>query len=204
MRRKRRWFLPDSPDLLGQLHSQAEIVRAGLESFAAWAAGDEAAGDALAATRQRADEAKRALLDELREAFLTPIEPEDLFTLSRGLDWILVYSRDLVSEARALGSPPDARLAEMAGLLRDAVEHICMAIAELGKDPNQAPAEADEAIQHVRRGEHAYYTGMGELLRIDTRNERIANRELYRRCARIGEEVVDVAERIVYSVVKES
>jgi uncharacterized protein Yka (UPF0111/DUF47 family) len=204
MRRKRRWFLPDSPDLLGQLHSQAEIVRDGLESFAAWAAGDEAAGDTLAATRERADEAKRALLDELREAFLTPIEPEDLFTLSRGLDWILVYSRDLVSEARALGSPPDARLAEMAGLLRDAVEHICMAIAELGKDANQAPAEADEAIQQVRRGEHAYYTGMGELLRIDTRNERIANRELYRRCARIGEEVVDVAERIVYSVVKES
>jgi len=204
VREKRRWFLPDSPDLLGQLHSQAEIVREGLESFAAWAGGDEAAGDALLATRQRADEAKRALLDEIREAFVTPIEPEDLFTLSRGLDWILVYSRDLVGEARALANAPDARLAKMAGLLRDAVEHICTAIAQLGKDGDQATAEADEAIEQVRRGEQAYYAGMAELLRIDTRNERIASRELYRRCARIGEEVVDVAERIVYSVVKES
>jgi uncharacterized protein len=204
MRRKRRWFLPDSPDLLGQLTLQADIARQGLESFAAWAAGDEAAGDALEEIERRGDEAKRALLNELREAFLTPIEPEDLFALSRGVDWILVYSRDLVSEARALGSPPDAHLAEMAGLLHDAVEQICQAISHLGKDGNAASAAADDAIATERRLEEAYFSGMGELLRIDARNERISSRELYRRCARIGDEVIDVAERIVYSVVKES
>jgi hypothetical protein len=33
---------------------------------------------------------------------------------------------------------------------------------------------------------------------------RISRRELYRRCARIGETVVDVAERVIYAVVKES
>jgi uncharacterized protein len=204
VRTKRRWFLPDSPDLLGQLSAQAEIVREGLESFAAWAGGDEGAGDALEATRDRADAAKRELLDQLREAFVTPIEPEDLFALSRGLDWILIYSRDLVSESRALGNAPDTRLAEMAGLLRDAVGHICAGVAQLGTDGNAATAAANEAIADIRRAGHAYYNGMAELLRIDVRNERIASRELYRRCTRIGEEVIDVAERIVYSVVKES
>ena len=34
--------------------------------------------------------------------------------------------------------------------------------------------------------------------------ERIARRELYRRCSRIGEVVIDVAERVVYAVVKQS
>ena len=34
--------------------------------------------------------------------------------------------------------------------------------------------------------------------------ERIARRELYRRCSRIGDMVIDVAERVAYSVVKES
>jgi uncharacterized protein len=202
--RKRRWFLPDTPDLLGQLASQAAIAYEGLQAFAAWAAGDERAGDSLPGIEERGDAAKRALLDQLREAFLTPVEPEDLFALSRGIDWILVYSRDLVSEARALTSPPDARLAEMGGLLRDAGGHICEAVAHLGKDGNAASAAADQAIEAERRLEHAYYQGMGELLRIDTRNERISSRELYRRCARIGDEVIDVAERIVYSVVKES
>jgi hypothetical protein len=37
----------------------------------------------------------------------------------------------------------------------------------------------------------------------EDRSERIARRELYRRCSRIGEMVVDVAECVVYAVVKE-
>jgi hypothetical protein len=43
-----------------------------------------------------------------------------------------------------------------------------------------------------------------EQLRVDTRNERISSRELYRRCVRIGDEVIDVAERVVHAVVKET
>ena len=34
--------------------------------------------------------------------------------------------------------------------------------------------------------------------------ERISRRELYRRCDRLSEAVIEVAERIVYAVVKES
>ena len=201
---KRRWFLPDAPDLLGQLRSQAAITHSGLESFAAWAAGDESAGDALPEIEHRGDAEKRALLDELSDAFVTPIEPEDLFALSRGIDWILDYARDLVSESRAMSSAPDARLAEMAALLRDAVGHIDDAVGSLGSDGQAAKAAADEAIRAERQLEYAYYSGMAELLKVDARDERISSRELYRRCARIGDEVIDVAERIIYAVVKES
>jgi hypothetical protein len=42
------------------------------------------------------------------------------------------------------------------------------------------------------------------LLAVEDRTERIARRELYRRSSRIGEAVVDVAERVVYAVVKQS
>jgi uncharacterized protein len=201
---KRRWFLPETPDLVGQLGAQAAITREGLESFAAWAAGDEGAGDALPEIEHRGDTSKRALLEQLREAFLTPIEPEDLFALSRGIDWILDYARDLVSEARAMGVSPDARLAEMAGLLRDAVDHICEAVAAIHSDGKVASAAADQAIRVERQLERCYYQGMAELLAVDIRTERISSRELYRRCARIGDEVIDVAERIIYAVVKES
>jgi uncharacterized protein len=202
--RRRRWFLPDTPDLIGQLRTQAAVTREGLESFAAWAGGDESAGEAIPEIERRGDAAKRALLDQLREAFVTPLAPEDLFALSRGLDWILNYARDLASESKAMANPPDARLAEMAGLLREAVGHICEAIARLDSDGEAASAAADEAIRTERRLEHAYYRGMAELLAVDARKARISSRELYRRCARIGDEVIDVAERIIYAVVKES
>jgi uncharacterized protein len=204
VRRKRRWFLPDTPDVIGQLRAQAAVTLEGLEAFAAWAAGDASAGEALPDIEHRGDAAKRDLLEQLREAFMTPLAAEDLFALSRGIDWILDYARDLVSESRAMGVSPDARLAEMAGLLRDAVKHICEAIAAIGSDGKAASAAADQAIRAERQLEHSYYQGMAELLTVDTRTERISSRELYRRCARIGDEVIDVAERIVYAVVKES
>jgi uncharacterized protein Yka (UPF0111/DUF47 family) len=204
MRKKRRWFLPDTPDLIGQLRVQAEITLEGLDAFAAWAAGDASAGEALPDIEHRGEAAKRDLLERLREAFICPMAPEDLFALSRGIGWILDYTRDLVSESRAMASPPDGRLAEMAGLLREAVAHINDAIGLLGSDEEAASAAADEAIRAERRLEHAYYQGMAELLQVDTRAARISSRELYRRCARIGDEVIDVAERILYTVVKQS
>ena len=47
-------------------------------------------------------------------------------------------------------------------------------------------------------------SAMAALLETDDLREVTARRELYRRCSRIGETVVDVAERIQYAVVKES
>ena len=204
MKRKRRWFLPDTPDLIGQLHSQAAITLEGVEAFAAWAGGDTAAGETLRDIEHRGDAAKRELLEELRDAFVTPLAPEDLFALSRGIDWILDFTRDLARESGAMECPPNDRLAEMAGLLREAMEQIESAIGHLQSDGEAASASADAAIKSVRRMGIAYYQGMAELLEVESRPERIGNRELYRRCDRIGDEVVDVAERIVYSVVKES
>ena len=131
--------------------------------------------------------------------------PEDLFALSRGIGWILDYTRDLVSESKAMASPPDGRLAEMAGLLRDAVAHIERRDRPAWIERRSGfQAAADEAIRAERELEHAYYQGMAELLQVDARDARISSRELYRRCARIGDEVIDVAERIIYTVVKQS
>jgi uncharacterized protein Yka (UPF0111/DUF47 family) len=204
VRRKRRWFLPEVPDLVDQLSVQAKITLEGLEAFAAWAAGDPEAADTLAEIEHRGDTVKRELLEELREAFITPLSPEDLFALSRGLDWILNYTRDLASEAKAMDSAPDEILAEMAGLLRDSVAQLGEAIGQLGSSGDEASAAADRAITTERRLEHTYFQGMADLLKVDARDKRISSRELYRRCVRIGDEVIEVAERIIYSVVKES
>ena len=92
----------------------------------------------------------------------------------------------------------------MATLLARPLRHIDEAIVRLGSDADEATEAADAAIKAERRLEQAYYRGMAALLEVEDRNERIARRELYRRCSRIGETVVDVAERVVYAVVKQS
>jgi len=199
-----RWFLPETPDVLGLLRAQLAVTIEGVDAFVAWAGGDSSAADAVRDAERRADTAKRALLGALRAAFVTPLEPEDVFALSRGIAWILSYARDLVSESEAMASPPDQVIAEMARLLGEAVRHIDRALGHLGSDDDAATETADAAIGAERELERTYYRGMAALLEVEDRSERIARRELYRRLVRIGEAVIDVSERIVYAVVKQS
>jgi uncharacterized protein len=201
--KRSRWFLPDTPDVLGLLRVQVAVTLEGVDAFGLWARGDSSAAEIVRDAEHRGDGAKRALLGALRAAFVTPLEPEDVFALSRGVDWILDYSRDLISESEAMACAPDAVIAEMARLLGEAVRNIDRALAHLGADQDAATEAADAAIRSERELERTYYRGMAALLEVEDRTERIARRELYRRCVRIGEMVIDVSERIVYAVVKQ-
>jgi uncharacterized protein len=199
-----RWFLPHTPDVLAQLRAQVAITIEALDAFAAWAAGD---ADAAAVVRERehaADDAKRELHRSLRTAFITPLEPEDVFALSRGIDRIVNQAKDLVRESEVMATPPDEPLAEMARLLARAVREVDAAVACLGPHTGDATDPADAAIKADRRLERVYRAAMATLLENEDLREVTARRELYRRASRIGEAVEDVAERVLYAVVKES
>jgi uncharacterized protein len=199
-----RWFLPESPDVLGLLMRQVEVTIEGMQAFADWAHGDAAAAVVVHECEERADVARRELHSALRTAFVTPLEPEDLFALSSGIDNVLTHSKDAVRESEVMACPPDAAVAEMARILGGAARQLGEAIARLGPASGDATDAADAAIESERRLEHVYRAAMAALLELDDLREVTARRELYRRCSRIGESAVAVAERIQYAVVKGS
>jgi uncharacterized protein Yka (UPF0111/DUF47 family) len=200
----RRWFLPETPDVIGILRSQLALTIEGADRLVDWAEGARVELAELREIEARGERARRDLLDALREAFITPIEPEDLFAMSRGTGRMLDEIGDLVGEAEVLRCSPDEGIAGMTRLLAEAAREIDKGVAGLGSSGRDATAAADRAIEIVRDMQSHYYRGMATTLDLDDRGERIARRELYRRCSRIGDTAVDVAERIVYSVVKES
>jgi len=199
-----RWFLPEEPDVIGLLRVQVSITLEGLDAFAAWAAGDADAARLVSDAETRGDAAKRELRNELRAAFVVPLEPEDVFALSRGIDAILNLTSDLVSEAEVMDCVPDEGIAEMAELLGQAVRRLDDAIALLGHDGDAATAAAEAAIAIEHRFDATYYRGMARLLEVEERGQRISLRELYRRSSQIGDVVTDVAERVMYAIVKQS
>lgn len=200
----RRWFLPEEPDVVGLLRSQIEITLEGLVGLAEWARGDEDAVRIVREAEPRGDEQKRLLMEALRAAFVVPLEPEDVFTLSRGIDRVLDDAVDLIAESQVLARAPDEGIAEMADRMIEAMRCVDDAIGELNQDGDAATGEAEQAIAIVKRLDDAYYRGMAGLLEVEDRGDRIARRELYRRCSRIGEGIVDIAERVMYAVVKQS
>jgi hypothetical protein len=67
------------------LRRQMAVTIDGVDAFARWAGGDAAAAQAVRDAEHQGDVAKRDLLSALREAFVTPIEPEDLLSRRRQL-----------------------------------------------------------------------------------------------------------------------
>lgn len=205
--RRGRWFLPETPDVIGMLQRQADVTASGMEAFAAWAAGDVARADDVRAAEHDCDDLRRQLVDAVREAFTTPLEPEDLFQLSRDLDRVINGAKDTVRESEVMQFPPDRAASEMAALLAEGVQHLRDAFARLDgrRDRHSLATDAaDAAVKSQRKLERVYRRAMGELLEISDVRVVLGSRELYRRMTGMSDDVVSVADRVWYSRVKET
>jgi uncharacterized protein Yka (UPF0111/DUF47 family) len=200
----KRWFLPYTPDLLGLLLQQSEITCHGIDAFVQWSSGDLTANKAVRRFEHDADDARRNVLKELRAAFSTPLDPEDIYELSERLDEVLNGAKNAVRESEIMKLPPDAALGEMASHLLTGVQHLHAAFEVLKSDRDRATAEADAAKHCERQLERCYRSAMSALTDESDMKTVTGRRELYRRYARIGESLVRVSERVWYSVVKES
>lgn len=210
------WFLPREPDVLGALRVQMRITVGGMAAFAAWGGGSAEAAEQVRQAEHEADEAKRTVRDALRDAFITPIGPEDIFVLSQLLDEILNASKDVVREAEIMDMAPDEPMAEMTRHLLEGTTHLSRAFdaiaAHSGKDDDlAATTAADEATKCARRMEKVYRQAMSDLLNRGDEGtpeyqrvrQLMGRRELYRRLSRIADTVVAVADRVWYAAVKE-
>jgi uncharacterized protein Yka (UPF0111/DUF47 family) len=200
----KHWFLPQNPDVLQTLTAQADITVAGAIAFASWAGGDLTQEAQVRACEHQADEVRRQLSLQLRQAFSTPVDQEDLFTLSERLDAVLNGLKNVVREGDSYGLEPDAAIAAMAGEIATGVQHLRTAMHHLDKDGDVATREADLAVSAERRMEKIYRDAMRDLLAVDDLREVVTRGEFYRRTLDIGQRLTRVADRVWYAVVKEA
>jgi len=200
--RWRQWFLRDSPDVLGLLVDQSRVTVDAMASFDRWASGEAGEAKGVRALEHAGDTARRAVVAALRRAFVTPVEPEDLFALSELLDSILNQAKNIVREAEVLDMAPDGPMAAMSHLALVGVQQLALAFPNLASRPDAATDAADAAIHQQRLMEREYRVGMSKLLEAHDIREVMGRRELYRRYARMGDGIEEVADRIWYTVVK--
>jgi hypothetical protein len=93
----------------------------------------------------------------------------------------------------------------MASELAEGTRQLATAFAALGQPgSSSATAAADLAVKSQRHVEHIYRDAMSALVDIDDLRELSTRRELYRRMVRTSDHLAAVAERVWYSVLKES
>ena len=202
---RHRWFLPETPDVLAILRRQTAITIKGMDALVAWSAGEPGAADRLRDCEHQADDRKRELRAALTIAFTTPLEPEDIFELSTELDRVLNSAKNTVREAEVMEIGPDEAISSMAAELAAGLRDLSEAFDQLAAGARTAATEAaDRAAKSQTRVEKIYRQSMSALVAVDDLREVAAKRELYRRLARTSDDLREVAERVWYSVLKES
>jgi uncharacterized protein Yka (UPF0111/DUF47 family) len=205
---KRNWFLPERPDVLGMLRRQAAVTCEGMAALVDWANAEPDAAQRVRDLEHQADDVKRELRLALTNAFITPIDSEDIYVMSERLDAVLNGAKDTVRESEVMGVPPDEAVAAMATLLAEGVGHLAAAFERLdpdrrGKGGTSATEAADAAVKSQRKLERVYREAASALLQVDDLREVMGRRELYRRFSRISEILIQAADRVWYATVKE-
>ncbi len=139
----------------------------------------------IAATEKEADEVRRILIEELMSTFITPIDREDIFALSREIDDILDYVNTTVEEMEILDVTPNSYMLRMASLLHDAAVEINLAVARLQDNYlSVANDHAQRAKSLENRVETVYREALADLFAKakDVKHvvEMMKIRELYR------------------------
>ncbi len=207
MQRIRHWF-KRKPDRFTQLLiEQANYTVQGIDGLVAYMR--EPTEQAVAAVRRiekEADEVRRILIDELNRTFVTPLDREDIFHLSRTIDDILDYAYSTVDEMEVLQVRPNTYLQRMVSLMRDAAEEIRMAMLRLRDHPSVASDHAVRAKALENRMEGVYREAIAALFQgpqdVEHIVEMLKLREIYRHLSNAADRGDEAANVISDAVVK--
>lgn len=104
--------------------------------------GDETLADVVIAVEDEADMVRRVLIETLNKTYLTPIDREDLFHLSRQLDEIIDYTKTSVDEIRLFKLKPNEDVLALTETLVELTSHVDKAVKNLEKYPQIVKEEA--------------------------------------------------------------
>ncbi|MBK8033071.1 MAG: DUF47 family protein [Anaerolineae bacterium] len=112
-----------------------------------------------------ADDVRRQLISELNHTFVTPIDREDLFGLSRAIDDILDFAYSTTNELDILNVRPNTYLRAMARLLLLSAQEIQISMEHLEREPAIADLHAMRAKAIENRMEKLYARALAALFK---------------------------------------
>jgi predicted phosphate transport protein (TIGR00153 family) len=198
--RKRR-----SNRFLELLIRQAEHTSQGMNTLLQYVKQpDESLPVKLSGQEKEADEVRRILIDELNRTFVTPIDREDIFTLSLTVDDVLDYANTTLEELTMFEIQPTPYLERMVSLLTDAAHEIHLAVQRLEEHPSVANDHAVRAKALENRVETVYREAIADLFRmprdVDHIVEMLKLREVYRHLSNAADRG-DAAANVIGDIV---
>ena len=173
----------------------------GLEALSSFAEnGTRENANVVRNIEREADELRRILIEELDKTFVTPIDREDLFALSRTIDDVVDYANTTVDEMEIYEVKGDEHIKEMVNILRKAARELNDAVKILKDYPKIASEHAVKAKAYENTMEKAYHIALADLFKGPDTIYMLKMREIYRHLSNAADRG-DEAANIISSIV---
>ncbi len=183
------------------LYQQSQKTLEGLEALASYM--DNRSSETARQVKKcetDADDLRLILIQELDKTFVTPLDREDIFNLSRIIDDVMDYANSTVLEMEIYEVPADGHVKEMVNILISAGREINQAIKHLEEQPKVAAVHAVKAKAYENTMEGAYRLALSHLFRGDDPVFMLKMREIYRHLSNAADRG-DEAANIISSIV---
>lgn len=194
-------------DFLGMLEEQALLTLRGLRALEAFSrTGSKTDAEQVIELEREEDDLRRILIVQLNRSFVTPIDREDIFALSRAIDDVIDYAYTTVDEMTLLQVEPNDHVRRLVSVLREAAEELYRAVRHLKQHPTVANDHAVRAKGLENRAESIYREALSQLFALAADVDGIVYvlkmREVYRHLSNAADRGDQAADIITDIVVK--
>lgn len=197
------WFLPKERNFYKMLLDQSEKTLEGMKAFQVFAKEvNPENAERVKKLEEEADDLRARLVNELNDTFITPIDREDIHTLSRSIDDIIDYAKKSCVEMEVFKVQSTEHIVQMVDVLAYATEQIVHSIANLEKDPRVAAQRAMNAKRCENQIEYIYHRALAKLFESSDTIYILKCREIYRHLSNSADHVDQAANVILDITVK--
>jgi uncharacterized protein len=195
-------FFPREFDFESMLARQSDSTVNGVKEFVEWLETYPLSNPLeLERLENEVDSMRHDMEDKLIQSFSTPFDRQDIYSISRQMDYVLNFSKETAKEMYAFGVQPDTTILAMAKYLLSGTECISRGIRNIRKDKDAV----EEEIRHARDSynviEEVYISGMAGLLKTSDAMNALRTREIYHHLRDAGRAMRDTLDVLHNAVI---
>ena len=194
-------LFPVKYDFYEMLNNQARVNALGINALYNWLNSEsEVELEALIKYVKDADEIRMNMEKNLIEAFTTPVDREDIYSISVSMDKVIEYAKSTLLSMQKFDVKSNDIIFNMVEKLKEGADIFSASIQGLKTNPSKAGQNIARIRETHIAVEHIYRDGMAILFKSDDPMNALIQREVYHHIKDASanlEETVDVLHRIV-------
>ncbi|MCX6698567.1 MAG: DUF47 family protein [Methanomicrobiales archaeon] len=162
------------------LAEQADKTLTGVETLVIWLNSSPLSDPVhMVQIEEEVDAMRHRMEDKLINSFSTPFDRQDIYDLSRQMDYLLNFSKETAIEMYTFGVGADKTILAMAEALLRGCSFTVKGVKIMNTNKNQVEDLIRKASDADHEIETLYVAGMAELFRTDNPMDALKKREIY-------------------------